>query len=71
MIENPQIIRIVSSDHNFLDQEYDEYADSTARSIICFRTVAVIVIPLPNSASIFYPFIYEWDDLSCAFSLMG
>ncbi|XP_024990807.1 uncharacterized protein LOC112525088 isoform X1 [Cynara cardunculus var. scolymus] len=44
--DNPQIITIVSSDHNFLDQGYDEYADSTARSILCFRSVAVIFIVL-------------------------
>ncbi|KAI3817250.1 hypothetical protein L1987_11039 [Smallanthus sonchifolius] len=46
MIHNPQIITVVSSDHNFLDQEYDEYADSTARSILCFRSVAVIFMIL-------------------------
>ncbi|KAL4574442.1 hypothetical protein LXL04_021274 [Taraxacum kok-saghyz] len=39
---DPRIITVVSSDHNLLDQEYDEYADSTARSILCFRSVAVI-----------------------------
>ncbi|KAI3733884.1 hypothetical protein L6452_13342 [Arctium lappa] len=44
--DHPQIITVVSSDHNFLDQEYDEYADSTARSILCFRLVAVIFIVL-------------------------
>lgn len=49
MINNPRVITVASSDHNFLDQEYDEYADSTARSILCFRAVAVIVIFLPSS----------------------
>nr|XP_043614151.1 uncharacterized protein LOC122586109 [Erigeron canadensis]XP_043614152.1 uncharacterized protein LOC122586109 [Erigeron canadensis]XP_043614153.1 uncharacterized protein LOC122586109 [Erigeron canadensis] len=46
MIENPRIITIVSSDQNLLDQEYDEYADSTARSILCFRSAAVIFMIL-------------------------
>ncbi|KAI3516686.1 hypothetical protein L1887_15643 [Cichorium endivia] len=42
MNDEPRIITVVPSDHNLLDQEYDEYADSTARSILCFRSVAVI-----------------------------
>ncbi|KAL8218654.1 hypothetical protein R6Q57_022027 [Mikania cordata] len=46
MTDNPQIITVVSSDHNLLDQEYDEYADPTARSILCFRSVAVIFMIL-------------------------
>ncbi|XP_076914027.1 uncharacterized protein LOC143572867 [Bidens hawaiensis] len=46
MNNNQQIMTVVSSDHNFLDQEYDEYAESTARSILCFRSVAVIFMIL-------------------------
>ncbi|KAK9063702.1 hypothetical protein SSX86_017574 [Deinandra increscens subsp. villosa] len=46
MNNDPQIITVASSDHNLLDQEYDEYADSAARSILCFRSVAVIFMIL-------------------------
>lgn len=46
MIDNPQLLTVVSSDRNFLDQEYDEYTDSSARSILCFRLVAIIFMVL-------------------------
>lgn len=44
-LNNPRIIAMVSTDHTFLDPEYDEYAVSTSRSIVCCRTVAIIVTP--------------------------
>ncbi|XP_023762855.1 uncharacterized protein LOC111911283 [Lactuca sativa] len=56
MNDETRIITVVSSDHNLLDQEYDEYADSTARSILCFRSVAIIfmiVLILRNTLPIF------------------
>ncbi|KAL0372687.1 UNVERIFIED_CONTAM: hypothetical protein Scaly_0950300 [Sesamum calycinum] len=43
---NPRIIAMVSTDHSFIDQDYDEYAVSTSRSIVCCRSVAIIVTPL-------------------------
>ncbi|KAM0015145.1 putative E3 ubiquitin-protein ligase MARCH [Helianthus debilis subsp. tardiflorus] len=46
MNNNGRIITVVPSDPNFLDQEYDEYAESTARSILCFRSVAFIFMIL-------------------------
>ncbi|KAH6761456.1 RING/FYVE/PHD zinc finger superfamily protein [Perilla frutescens var. hirtella] len=45
-LNNPRIIAMVSSDHSFLDPEYDEYAVSTSRSIVCCRTVAIIFMVL-------------------------
>lgn len=36
---------MVAADHSFLDPEYDEYAASTSRSIVCCRTLALIVSP--------------------------
>nr|XP_043606982.1 uncharacterized protein LOC122578975 [Erigeron canadensis] len=41
-----QIIAVVAPDHGFLDQEYDEYTDSTSRSVFCFRSVAAIFVVL-------------------------
>ncbi|GKB11120.1 RING/FYVE/PHD zinc finger superfamily protein [Tanacetum coccineum] len=46
MNNNPQIIAVVSPDRSFLDQEYDEYADSPSRSVFCFRSVAAIFVVL-------------------------
>lgn len=46
MNNNPQIIAVVSPDRSILDQEYDEYADSTSRSVFCFRSVAAIFVVL-------------------------
>lgn len=45
-LNNPRIIAMVSTDHSFLDPEYDEYAVSTSRSIVCCRTVAIIFMVL-------------------------
>ncbi|KAL0463495.1 UNVERIFIED_CONTAM: hypothetical protein Slati_0237100 [Sesamum latifolium] len=41
-LNNPHIIAMVSTDRDFLDPEYDEYAVSTARSMFCCRSVAII-----------------------------
>ncbi|KAI3453094.1 hypothetical protein Pfo_009757 [Paulownia fortunei] len=45
-LNNPRIITMVSTDHSFLDPDYDEYADSTSRSIVCCRSVAIIFMVL-------------------------
>ncbi|GJU87132.1 ALP1-like protein [Tanacetum coccineum] len=43
--DTPRMITVASSNHNFLAQEeYDEYSDSTVRSILCFRSVAAILL---------------------------
>ncbi|XP_059649620.1 uncharacterized protein LOC132295380 isoform X2 [Cornus florida] len=46
---NPRIIAMVSADRNFLDPEYDEYEASTTRSLMCCRSVAIIVHSLSLS----------------------
>ncbi|KVH96233.1 Protein of unknown function DUF3675 [Cynara cardunculus var. scolymus] len=46
MNNNPRLIAVVSPDRSFLNQEYDEYADSTSRSVSCFRSVAAIFVVL-------------------------
>ncbi|KAK4423488.1 hypothetical protein Salat_1931600 [Sesamum alatum] len=43
---NPRIIAMVSTDHSLIDHDYDEYAVSTSRSIICCRSVAIIFMVL-------------------------
>lgn len=43
---NPRFIAMVSSDRNFLNPEYDEYASSASRSLMCCRSVAVIFMIL-------------------------
>lgn len=42
-LNNPRIIAMVSTDRSLLEPDYDEYAVSTSRSILCCRSVAVIV----------------------------
>lgn len=42
-LNNPRFISMVSTDRNFLGPTYDEYADSTSRSLMCCRSVAAIV----------------------------
>lgn len=42
-LNNPRFIAMVSTDRNFLDPDYDE---STSRSLICCRAVAVIFMVL-------------------------
>ncbi|KAJ9554224.1 hypothetical protein OSB04_018269 [Centaurea solstitialis] len=54
--DHPQIITVVSSDHNFLDQEYDEYAESTARSVLCFRSIALVALDFGHYGfTLFFP----------------
>ncbi|KZV48876.1 hypothetical protein F511_16683 [Dorcoceras hygrometricum] len=43
---NPHIITMVSTDRSFLDQDYNEYAVSTTRSIACCRSVAMLFMVL-------------------------
>ncbi|KAK6122326.1 hypothetical protein DH2020_043946 [Rehmannia glutinosa] len=45
-LNNPHIIAMVSTDHSFLDPDYDEYDVSTSRSIVCCRSVAIILLML-------------------------
>ncbi|XP_057961307.1 uncharacterized protein LOC131153188 [Malania oleifera] len=45
-LNNPRFIAMVSTDRNFLDPDYDEYAASTARSMVCCRSVALIFMML-------------------------
>ncbi|KAG8382809.1 hypothetical protein BUALT_Bualt05G0116300 [Buddleja alternifolia] len=45
-LNNPRIITMVSTDRSFLDTDYDEYAASLSRSIICCRLVAIIFMIL-------------------------
>ncbi|XVF43666.1 hypothetical protein PTKIN_Ptkin02bG0059100 [Pterospermum kingtungense] len=41
-LNNSSFIAVVSRDHSFLDSNYDENSVSTTRSLICYRTVAII-----------------------------
>ncbi|KZV19527.1 hypothetical protein F511_06389 [Dorcoceras hygrometricum] len=45
-LNNPRVIAMVSTDRSFLDQNYEDYAYSTSRSIIFCRSVAIIFIVL-------------------------
>lgn len=45
-LNNHRLIAMVSTDQNLLDPEYDEYAVSTSRSMMCCRTVAIIFMVL-------------------------
>ncbi|KAG6650007.1 uncharacterized protein LOC122313092 [Carya illinoinensis] len=45
-LHRPRIIAMVSTDRNLLTPDYDEYSASTTRSLICFRSVAVIFMVL-------------------------
>ncbi|PSR84969.1 E3 ubiquitin-protein like [Actinidia chinensis var. chinensis] len=45
-LNNPRIIAMVSADRNFLRPDYDEYTASASRSLLCFRSVAVIFMVL-------------------------
>ncbi|XP_019172986.1 PREDICTED: uncharacterized protein LOC109168414 isoform X2 [Ipomoea nil] len=45
-LQNPQFITVVSTEHNFMDPEYDEYSGYTPRSLICCRVVAIIFMLL-------------------------
>lgn len=43
-LNNPRFIAMVSTDRNFLDPDYNEFTTSTSRSMMCCRSVAIIVI---------------------------
>lgn len=45
-LNNPRFIAMVSTNRDFLDPDYDEYAASTARSLVCCRMVSVIFMLL-------------------------
>nr|GLL19286.1 uncharacterized protein LOC109168414 isoform X2 [Ipomoea trifida] len=45
-LHNPQFITVVSTEHNFMDPEYDEYSGYTPRSLICCRVVAIVFMLL-------------------------
>lgn len=56
-LNNPRIIAMVSTDRSLLEPDYDEYAVSTSRSILCCRSVAVIVsLSLSLSLSVHFAF---------------
>ncbi|GFP83495.1 E3 ubiquitin-protein ligase march2 [Phtheirospermum japonicum] len=64
-LNNPRIIAMVSTDHTLLDSGYDEYDVSTSRSIVCCRSIAIIVsISLSLSyLSIYYIHIYIYTHI--------
>ncbi|KAK8522605.1 hypothetical protein V6N13_115565 [Hibiscus sabdariffa] len=45
-LNNPRFIAVVSTDHSLLDSGYDEYLASSTRSLIGYRTVAIIFMLL-------------------------
>ncbi|KAM7487701.1 hypothetical protein LguiB_025185 [Lonicera macranthoides] len=45
-LNNPRFLTMVSTDHNFLHPNYDEYANSTSRSLTCYCSVAIIFMVL-------------------------
>ena len=49
---SPRVIAMVSANRSFLEPDYDEYSASTTRSLMCFRSVALIVHTLSLSLSL-------------------
>lgn len=45
-LQNPQIIAMVTSDHDYMDTDFDEYSAPSQRSLICCRLVAIIFMVL-------------------------
>ncbi|CAK9153353.1 unnamed protein product [Ilex paraguariensis] len=45
-LRNPQFTTMVSTDHNFLDPDFDVYSAPTSRSLICCRVVSIIFLVL-------------------------
>nr|XP_017219239.1 PREDICTED: uncharacterized protein LOC108196453 isoform X2 [Daucus carota subsp. sativus] len=45
-LHNSQLIAMVSRDHSSSDTDFDEYAQSTSRGLICCRLVAIILLML-------------------------
>lgn len=60
-LNNHRLIAMVSTDQNLLDPEYNEYAVSTSRSMMCCRTVAIIVNLSPSNTCIFYAYFLFQD----------
>lgn len=52
-LHDSQLIAMVSRDHSSVNTDFDEYSQSTSRSLICCRLVAIIVLPLFTHSSIF------------------
>lgn len=42
-LNNPRVVAMVSTDRNLVGPTYDEYADSTSRRLMCFRSLVAIV----------------------------
>lgn len=45
-LPNPQIIAMVTSDHDYMDTDFNEYSAPSQRSLICCRLVAIIFMVL-------------------------
>lgn len=45
-LNNPRLVAMVSTHRNFLGPTYDEYADSSSRSLMCCRLVVAIFMVL-------------------------
>ncbi|XP_027098623.1 uncharacterized protein LOC113758810 [Coffea eugenioides] len=45
-LNNPRLIAVVSTDQNLIDPDYDDYAVSNSRSMMCCRSVAIIFMVL-------------------------
>ncbi|KAL3501827.1 hypothetical protein ACH5RR_036276 [Cinchona calisaya] len=45
-LNNPRLIAVVATDRNLLDPNYDEYAVTNSRSMMCCRSVAIIFMVL-------------------------
>ncbi|XP_042970240.1 uncharacterized protein LOC122302859 isoform X4 [Carya illinoinensis] len=45
-LHDPQFMPMVTSDHEFLNTNFDEYSAPSSRSLICCRVVAIILLML-------------------------
>ncbi|KAJ7943047.1 RING/FYVE/PHD zinc finger superfamily protein [Quillaja saponaria] len=45
-LNGPHVVAVVSTEQDLMEPEYDQYSASTARSLICCRSVAVIFMLL-------------------------
>ncbi|XVF02804.1 hypothetical protein REPUB_Repub04eG0205700 [Reevesia pubescens] len=62
-LNNSRFIAVVSADRSLLDSRYDEYSVSTTRSLICYRSVAIIV-SLSLYFSFLEVFLFIWKIIS-------
>ncbi|KAL6007419.1 hypothetical protein ACLOJK_032916 [Asimina triloba] len=53
-LRNPRFIAMVATDHDFVDDEEDDYSSATTRSMICCRSVAVIVSSVSETSLSFW-----------------